>query len=166
MEKLFDVFIVKFIALFRLDDFGIVWTFVGIIISFFLFIFLLAAPFILLILLLPEALLLPVSMIGGFALIFYEYKNRGSKKIPLEAQLLELKDLNLRLNRGISRKDLLSFGSLEEYEKSPYALLIAFMGSDVQRKKHRRRTSPSAWNFDYECVDVQIPEELTECSRL
>lgn len=170
MEKLLDAYIDKSIALFRLNDFGIVWTIVGLIIWFFLFLFLLFAPILLLFRLLPEDLILPFILIGLSALIFYNYKNRDSKKIPLDTQLLELKDLDIRLNRGITRKDLLSFGSLEEYEDSPYVLLISFMGSDVQRRKHRRRVSPFAWDFDYECVDEEdtyetIVKELVKLAQ-
>lgn len=77
----------------------------------------------------------------------------GVGSVPLEQQLSNLAELGLKADEGITISDFLYSFSREEFEQSPYDLVLFVLGVEVEREPWGRYFSSCLWNFDTECIE-------------
>ena len=73
--------------------------------------------------------------------------------LRLEEQIQKLSELGISLNEGVSIDDLLISFSREEYEQSPYDLILFVYGIEIEVEPWGRYFSDRAWNFDVEAIE-------------
>ena len=73
--------------------------------------------------------------------------------MKLEKQIEKLTELGLPLNDGITQDDFLLSWSREEYEETPFDLILFSFGSEVEDEPWGRFFCDRAWNFDVECIE-------------
>ena len=84
--------------------------------------------------------------------------------MQLDQQLQVLDESGLRLDEGVTIQDLLHSWGRDAYERKPFDLIFAAMGSEVEREPWGNVCS-SVWHFDTECIYmpgdyVQIAKRL------
>jgi len=90
--------------------------------------------------------------------------------VKLEEQLKALKDLGIRLRRGMTVDHVLVSFPREDYEKRPFELLLTTMGSELEVEPYER-LSDDVWHFDAECIEdhgayVDIAERVAVLAGL
>ena len=88
--------------------------------------------------------------------MFDFFKRKGTQTIPFEDQLKVLADCGITLSPSVSPEALLQSFSREEYEKSPYRLLMCVMGGEGESEIQAGETgypSDMIWHFDTECIE-------------
>jgi len=78
---------------------------------------------------------------------------KKKKKASLEQQLEHLEKLGFKLEKGVTKDDLLYSFNREEYEKQAYDLIFIALGFEVEREPWGRPFCSKVWNFDFECID-------------
>ena len=73
--------------------------------------------------------------------------------MKLELQVDKLSALGLPLNPGISIDDLLLSFPRDEYEATPFDLILFAYGMEVESEPWGRHVCDRAWNFDVECIE-------------
>jgi hypothetical protein len=73
-------------------------------------------------------------------------------RIPLETQIEELAAAGLRLNPGIGIDDLLGSFPRDEFEGTPYELLLIMFGFQVEKDGNWLPVSSLAVDIDMECI--------------
>jgi len=73
--------------------------------------------------------------------------------MKLEQQIEKLSDIGLSLNKGVTINDLLLSYSREEYESSPFDLILFVYGIEVEEGPEERFVCDQAWNFDVEAIE-------------
>lgn len=73
--------------------------------------------------------------------------------MKLEEQISKLKDIGIILNEGVSINDLLISFSRDEFEKSPFDLILIAYGFEIEEKPWGRYFCDQAWNFDVEAIE-------------
>jgi hypothetical protein len=73
--------------------------------------------------------------------------------MTLEEQLAKLETIGITLNDGISTDDLLNSFPREDYEKTPFDLLLFALGMEVEAEPWGRYFSDQVWNLDMECIE-------------
>jgi hypothetical protein len=71
----------------------------------------------------------------------------------LEEQIEKLSDIGVRLNEGVTVDDLLISYSREEYETSPFDLILFIYGVEIEAEPWGRFICDHAWNFDVEAIE-------------
>ncbi len=88
---------------------------------------------------------------------------KKSKHLALEDQLDALADLGIQLNPGITIDDMLYSYPREEFERTPFEVVLFVLGIEVERKPWGRYFSNQVWNFDAECIaDPTIYTEIVQ----
>lgn len=91
---------------------------------------------------------------------------RKNNELPrtLEAQLEILAKLGLHLEEEAGIDDLLQAFGREEYEQSPFALLLLVLGFEIESEPWGRPICSAAWNFDTEFInETGDYAEITTC---
>ncbi|RFB78956.1 hypothetical protein [Methylovirgula sp. 4M-Z18] len=83
----------------------------------------------------------------------------------LEDQIEKLAALGLELDKGVTVDDLLYSYPREDYESSPFNLILLMFGSEVEREPWGRNICSRAYDLDMECISsdedyVRIAERL------
>lgn len=73
--------------------------------------------------------------------------------VPLETQILALKEAGLAMASGRTIEDLLMSWPRDQYESDPYGLLLFMYGSEVETEPWGRYFFDRGWNFDMECIE-------------
>ena len=68
--------------------------------------------------------------------------------MKLENQIEELAALGLILNEGIKIEDLLISWTKEEYEQTPFDLILSIYGEEVEERPLGRYFCDQAWQLD------------------
>lgn len=72
--------------------------------------------------------------------------------MKLETQIEKLAQIGIHLNEGISVEDFLTSFDRNEYEESPFGLILFVYGIEVEKAPWGRFFCDRAWNFDTECI--------------
>jgi hypothetical protein len=89
---------------------------------------------------------------------------RRKLSVSLEEQLENLSCAGIHLKPEFNVETLLESWNREEYEKSPYELLLYRLGGELEREPWTP-LSDNAWHFDTECIEdngdyIRIAERL------
>ena len=76
-----------------------------------------------------------------------------SESMKLEDQISALAEIGISLNEGVSVDDLLLSYSREEYESSPFNLILFVYGMEIEEEPWGRHFSDQVWNFDVEAIE-------------
>src|SRR5690242_11344950 len=72
--------------------------------------------------------------------------------MTLEDQLAALSELDLTLNDGVTIDDLLCSFDREDYEETPFDLILFVLGTEVEKAPWGRAVCSRVWNLDMECI--------------
>ena len=78
---------------------------------------------------------------------------RNMNFMKLEDQIKKLREIGLTLNKGVTVNDLLLSFSREEFEETPFDLILFAYGSEIEEKPWGRYFCDRAWNFDVEAIE-------------
>lgn len=73
--------------------------------------------------------------------------------MKLEEQIEKLSEIGLVLNEGVSIDDLLISFSRDEYESTPFDLILFVYGIEIEEEPWGRFICDKAWNFDVEAIE-------------
>ncbi len=73
--------------------------------------------------------------------------------MDLEVQIQKLADIGITLNEGVSVGDLLLSYSRDEYENTPFHLILFVYGMEIEEEPWGRFFCDRAWNFDVEAIE-------------
>jgi hypothetical protein len=98
----------------------------------------------------------------------YKFLKENIKRIPSpELQLDNLIKLGIKLNTGISKKDILQIHETMGYNRQPYKILYTELGNENEDGAF---VSDNCWHFDYEYIEdhgayVSIIKNLEKLSH-
>lgn len=78
-------------------------------------------------------------------------KANTRQKISLDKQLSEFENLGIKLNKGVSKNELLKLHTTDEYESTPWELLYIAFGHEAEGKL--KYISNNCWHFDAESIE-------------
>jgi len=77
----------------------------------------------------------------------------SNEVVTLEEQISQLSEIGISLSEGVTLEDLLISYPREEYESSPYDLILFVYGVEVEEPPWGRYICDRAWNFDVEAIE-------------